>query len=104
MGHPEKSTKAAQIAILGSILLAVVLFFTPEVLSRIVGLAGEGAFFFAFRNIQEAEFTQWQTANPTAKPSNGWRAIGWGLIGVVLWIILFLLISFLLAIAGLKPR
>jgi hypothetical protein len=40
----------------------------------------------------EHEFTEWQATHPSAIPSNGWKAIGWGLLGAVLFFVIGLVI------------
>ena len=39
----------------------------------------------------ENEFSKWQGAHPSATPSNGWKAIGWGLVGTAVLLSIFCL-------------
>lgn len=104
MGHSDKAQKVTALALSMALVYALVLFFIPEVWSRIVGLAAEAAFYVTFQRIQEREFADWQAANASLSPSNGWKAIGWGFAGLILFILIFFLIAFLLGVAGLEPR
>ena len=77
MRHPDKARKVTTLALLMAVAYSVVLFFIPDVLSRIVGLAAEAVFYVTFQRIQEREFAEWQAGNTSLSPSNGWKAIGW---------------------------
>jgi hypothetical protein len=104
MRHPEKARKAIIGALLAMVALALVLFFTPEALTRIVGLGAEAAFYFTFERFQEREFANWQAANATVQPSNGWMAVGWGFFGLFLEVILFFAVVMALILCGVHPR
>lgn len=84
-----------------ALVYAFVLFFIPEILSRIAALAAEAIFYVTFQKIQEREFAEWQTANASLSPSNGWKAIAWGFAGLVVFIAIFFLVAFLLSLFGL---
>jgi len=60
-------------------VLAVILFFIPDALSRLVGFGAEIAFLLIFPVFMENDFNEWQAAHPTATPSNGWNSIGMGI-------------------------
>ncbi len=104
MRHPEKARKVTTMALLAAALLALILVFIPEGLSRIVGLAAEAAFYVTFQTIQESEFAEWQIANVSMQPSSGWKAIGWGLIGLCLFLMIVLVVVFGLSMLGIQPR
>jgi len=104
MRHPDKAQKVSALALSIAVVYAVVVFFIPEGFSRILGFAAEAAFYFTFQKIQEREFTEWQTANSSLLPSNGWKAVGWGFAGLILFVLIFFLIVFLLGLAGFQPR
>jgi hypothetical protein len=104
MGHPEQASKACTVALFGSLGLAIVLFFVPDPFARLVGLGAEFLFYHVFKDLQEDEFTEWQAANASIQPTNGWLAIGWGFLGLVLSLIVFFLVFIVLGFFGLQPR
>jgi len=104
MRHPEKARKAASVASLGAVLLALLLFFTPEAFSRIIGLVAEIAFYVTFKRMQEHEFAEWQAANADVQPSNGWKAVGWGILGLILMVGIFFGVAIVLGLFGIEPR
>ena len=63
MRHPDKAQKVTALALSMALIYSLVLFFIPELLSRIVGLAAEAAFYVTFQRMQEREFVEWQAAN-----------------------------------------
>ena len=73
-----------------------ILFFIPDILSRLVGFGAEIAFIMIFPVLMEKEFTAWQASHPGSAPSNGWKAIGWGLIGVALFLVVLFLVFIVL--------
>jgi hypothetical protein len=62
-------------------------------LGRIVGFAAEIAFYSVYPRLQDAEFALWQQANPGIEPSNGWGAMGWGLLGLLLFVVVTILVG-----------
>lgn len=104
MGHPEQASKAFSVASLGSLALATVLFFIPDPFARFVGLGAEYVFYHVFKDLQKDEFADWQAANASIQPSNGWRAIGWGFAGLIVFLLIFFLVVFVLGLFGLQPR
>jgi len=104
MRHSEKARKATSLALLAAVLLALLLFFTPDSLSRIIGLAAEAAFYITFKRFQEREFAEWQAANASLLPSNGWKAIGWGFVGLFLFLLIFFAVVIVLGLFGIQPR
>jgi len=104
MVHPEKARKGITRALIAMIALAFVLFFAPDAWRRIIGLGAEAAFYVAFKGFQEREFAEWQSANVTLQPSNGWRAVGWGFVGLFLECALFFIIVTALTLLGIRRR
>jgi preprotein translocase subunit SecG len=68
---------------------SVIIFFIPDALARLVGFGAEIAFLLIFPVFMENEFSEWQGAHPSAMPSNGWKAIGWGLVGTAVLVLIF---------------
>jgi hypothetical protein len=92
MGHQQSTKKVLLLALGAAAAEAAILFFTPDALARGVGIGAEIAFLLIFPVFMEKEFSEWQVTHPSALPSNGWNAIGWGLVGtVVLFVIVFLM-------------
>jgi hypothetical protein len=104
MRHPEKARKVTTIAVLAATLVALVLMLIPESLTRVVGLGAEAAFYVIFPKIQESEFAAWQMANATILPSSGWKAIGWGVMGLILFVLIAIAVVFGLSMLGVQPR
>jgi hypothetical protein len=104
MGHPEQASKALSVALFGSLSLAMVLFFIPDPFARFVGLGAEYAFYHIFKDLQKNEFEEWQAANASIQPTNGWLAIGWGFLGLLLSLGVFLVVFVALGFFGLQPR
>ena len=98
MGHPLRAKRILLWTLLAAAILAVVLILTPDFLGRIIGIGSEIAFALIFPKLQDREFTEWQTAHPELEPSNGWKAIGWGLVGTLLFFLAFFVVGFLLAL------
>ena len=81
-----------------TIVEAVILFFVPDIVSRLVGFGAEIAFRLIFPTLMEKEFSEWQAANPSVTPSSGWGAIGWGLLGILLFVVVALLVLTVLSV------
>jgi len=101
MGYQQNAKQVVLLALGAAAAEAAILFFIPDVLSRPVGLGAEIAFLLIFPVFMENEFSAWQAIHPSAMPSNGGSAIGWGLLGTFL----FLVIAFLvfLGLSALRP-
>ncbi len=104
MGHPEQASKAFSVALFGSLGLAIVLFFVPDPFARLVALGAEFAFYHIFKDLQKNEFAGWQAANASVQPANGWLAVGWGFVGLLLSLVVFLVVFIVLGFFGLQPR
>lgn len=104
MRHPEKASKVFSVAVFGSLALAVVLFFVPDPFARFVGLGAEYVFYHIFKDLQEGEFAEWQAANASVQPTNGWLAVGWGFLGLLLSLVVFFVVFVILGLFGLQSR
>lgn len=96
MRHPEKAKRVFLWTLLAATLLAVVLLVTPDGLGRLIGLASEFIFYFIFPRIQDHEFEEWQGAHPDVPPSNGWKALGWGVLGLFLFLAIAIVLTLLI--------
>ncbi len=88
MGCQQTAKKVMLLALGAAAAEAAILFFIPEALSRLIGFGAEIAFLLIFPVFMEKEFCEWQAAQPSAMPSNGWNAIGWGLVGTALFVVI----------------
>lgn len=104
MGHPEQASKAFSVALFGSLGLAIALFFIPDPFARLVGLGAEYAFYHIFKDLQQSVFAEWQAANASIQTTNGWLAIGWGFLGLLLFLVVFFVVFVVLGFFGLQPR
>jgi hypothetical protein len=104
MGYAQKAKKVLWVTLLGSAVAATILILIPDALGRPVGLGLEGVWFVIFPKIQNQEFTQWQAAHPDVTPSSGWKAIGWGFLGVAVFFLIGVLMAILLTKAGIAPE
>jgi len=95
MGHQQSAKKVMRLALTVAAAESALLFFIPEAVSRLVGFGAEIAFLLIFPVLMEKEFVDWQATHPSTRPSNGWNAIGWGIVGTVL----FFLIAFVVFMA-----
>ena len=98
MGYREKAGKALRLAFAIAAAEGVVLFFLPDALTRLVGLIGEIVFLLTFPKLMENEFEDWQGANPDVSPSSGWNAIGWGILGILVFFVVAVAAMTVLAI------
>ena len=101
MGQQQSAKKVLLLALGVAALEAVIIFFIPDVLSRLVGFGAEIAFLLIFPVFMEKEFSEWQATHPSTAPSNGWSAIWWGLVGTaVLALIVFVMF---IGLSALRP-
>jgi hypothetical protein len=96
MGHQQTAKKVIFLALGMSAAEAVLLFFIPDAASRLVGFGAEIAFLLIFPVFMENAFTEWEASHPTAKPSSGWNAVGWGLAGSIVFLAISLIVFLLL--------
>ena len=92
MGCQQTAKKVMLLALGAAAAEAAILFFIPDVLSRLVGFGAEIAFLLISPVFMENEFSEWQATHPSATPSNGWNSIGWGLVGTAMFLVIFFLV------------
>jgi len=92
MGHHQIARKVFSLALGFSVLEAIILFFIPDTLSRLVGVGAEIAFLLIFPVFMEHEFREWEASNPDVVPSSGWVAIGWGILGSIAFVLLIFVV------------
>jgi hypothetical protein len=101
MGHPQSAKKVLLLALGMAAAEAAIIFFIPDALSRLVGFGAEIAFLLIFPVFMENEFSEWQAAHPSTIPSNGWKAIGWGLVGTAMLVVIFFIMF--IGLSALSP-
>lgn len=101
MGYEQIAKKVMVLALGVTAAEVGILLFIPEFLSRFVALGAHVAFLLIFPVLMEKEFSEWQATHPSAMPSNGWNAIGWGLVGSVLFFVIAFLVF--LGLSALLP-
>jgi hypothetical protein len=92
MGYEQIAKKVLLLALGVTAAEVGVLLFVPEFLSRFVAFGAHVVLLLIFPVLMEKEFSEWQTTHPNAMPSNGWNAIGWGLVGSVLFFVIAFLV------------
>jgi hypothetical protein len=97
-GHPVKAKRIFLWTLLATAVLGAILILLPDLLGRLAGLAAEIAFYCVYPPLQENEFNEWQAEHPEVPPSNGWKALGWGLLGIVLFLLVCFLVSLPIAL------
>jgi hypothetical protein len=107
MGYEQIAKKVMLLALGVTAAEVGILLFIPEFLSRFVAFGAHVVFLLIFPILMEKEFSEWQATHPNTMPSNGWNAIGWGLVGSVLFFVIafvvFLGLSALLPSKLLSP-
>lgn len=88
MGYPDWAKKVMFLSLGLTVVEAAIFFFIPEEAWRAVAFAAEIAFLLVFPVFMEGLFNAWQAAHPDAHPSSGWSAIGWGLVGTVVFLVI----------------
>ena len=96
-GHPLRARQVLRWTIAIAAVLAYILIILPDGLGRLFGLIAEITFYSVYPRLQEDEFATWQTANPSSQPANGWGALLWGFVGVLLFFTVILLVAIPLA-------
>jgi hypothetical protein len=96
-GHPMRARQVLRLTIAVAAIMAIILILLPDGLSRLFGFVAEIMFYTVYPRLQKDEFAIWQTANPGVEPSNGWKALGWGVLGALLFFVIVILIAILLA-------
>jgi hypothetical protein len=93
-GYPLRAKRIFLWTLVAAAILAVALTLTPDILGRAIGLGSELAFYLVFLRLQDKEFAEWQAAHPELGPSNGWKPLGWGFVGVLLFFMVFFAVAF----------
>jgi hypothetical protein len=93
-GHPLKAKRVLLRTLGGAGVLAATLVVIPDVLGCAVGLGAEIAFYKIYPGLRERQFEGWQAANPDIQPLNGWKAIGWGFVGLVIFLAIISAVAF----------
>jgi len=92
MGHQRSAKKFLPLALLVAVVeCAILAIWIPVALSPMVGLGGEFAFLFIFPAFMKKQFSEWQAAHPSTVASNGWNATGWGLLGGLIFVAIYIL-------------
>lgn len=104
MGHSEKAKKVLWITVLSAALIAVVLLLMPDALGRLFGLGLEVGWYFVFPKIQDREFQQWQATHADVEPTSGWKALGWGFLGSVLFFVIIIVVAAILETTGIVQQ
>ena len=97
MGHQQRAKKVMLLSLGAAVVELAILFLVPDALSRLVGFGAEIAFLLIFPVFMEKEFSEWQATHPSAMPSSGWNAIGWGLVGTVVFFVIAILVFVVLS-------
>src|SRR5262249_24120790 len=92
LGYQDRSRNVMFLALVMTVVEAAIFFFIPEDGWRLVGFVAEIVFLLVFPVFVEGPFSEWQDAHPDAKPSSGWSAIRWGLVGTVLFAVIVSLV------------
>ena len=81
--------------ILALVILIYVIPYYLLFLGKFIGLGIEVAGFKIFPSIQSKDFETWQVNHPGATTANGWKAIGWGILGLLSFLALIVLVVML---------
>jgi hypothetical protein len=99
-GTAGQANKVRRYTFLIAIAIVIILMLIPDALGHLVGLGMEVASFTIFPRIQDVSFAEWQGSNSGVEPSNGWKAIGWGFLGLLLFVLLAVVIGMAMALMG----
>ena len=92
MGHQQSAGRFVPLALVAAAVeCAILAIWIPLPLNPFVGLGAEFAFLFIFPAFMKKQFSKWQAAHPGTVPSNGWNAIGKGLLGALAFIAIYFL-------------
>lgn len=100
MGHSQKARKVLWITLIGAAVVSAILILIPEVFGRLVGFGLEIVWYFVFSRIQDEEFSQWVATHRDVVPSSGWRALGWGFVGLAAFLAILFVMALLLGAMG----
>jgi FtsH-binding integral membrane protein len=91
-GHPLRARQILRLTVAVAAVMAIIFSLLPDGLGRLFGFIAEVTFYSVYPKLQENEFAIWQTANPDIEPSNGWKALVWGFLGLLLFLVVAILI------------
>jgi len=97
MGHQERAKRVLWVTASALVAVAAIVFFIPDSLAPIVGIGEEGAFCVAFYLVQDREFRSWEATHKDTTPSNGWSALRWGIVGILLFLAIAFAVFMVLA-------
>lgn len=96
MGYQQAANKVRFLALGFAILEVAILVFVPDAIARLIGIGFEIAFLMIFPVLMEKEFGRWQADHPATLPSSGWRAVGWGFLGILMFFVVALVVFIVL--------
>jgi len=92
MGHRGSARKFVPLAlVIAAVECAILAVWIPLALNAFAGLGAEFAFLFIFPVFLKKQFSEWQSTHAGTVPSNGWNAIGWGLLGAFAFVAIYIL-------------
>jgi hypothetical protein len=98
LGAAAKAQKVLIGALVGSAVLIAILIKTsiPSYggIALSIGIGG------AFSAMQQQEFKTWQAANPGVDPRSAWASLGWGVLGLVIFLCMAFAIGLAFALLG----
>lgn len=104
MGHSEKAKKVLWITVLSAAFIAIIVLLMPDATGRLFGLGLEVAWYFVFPKIQDREFQRWQASHLDIEPTSGWKALGWGFLGSVLFLATIIVVAVILEATGIVQQ
>ena len=96
MGLPDKAKKTVTYTVLLCIAFLIPwLLLVPEDagINKLILVAIEGASYTVFPSILREDYLNWRTAHPSVPARNGWAAVGWGILGLLIYSGLGLLVT-----------
>jgi hypothetical protein len=96
MGLPRKARQTVLYT-----LLLTAMFLIPFLLAiptnapikKFIWLAVEGAGYSVFPSLVREEYVKWRAENPDVKPRNDYTSIGWGIVGLFIYVTMMVLID-----------
>jgi hypothetical protein len=89
MGESRKAraTLLYTLVLCVAFLVPFILLIPPGAgIKKIILLAVEGAGFSVFPSIVREEYAKWRPLNPNVKPRNDYLSIGWGILGLLVYV------------------
>ena len=89
LGKPAKGLKVFLFSFVISISILFLFAYFPEDLPDLYGKIFQSIVGIVFPMFQYKEFNDWKNENTLANyPSNGWKAFGWSILGLILFLLL----------------